>query len=63
MDRKKYFDAYPNINQFHFTSDGLAFTKKEIAESHQKTLRKGMVETVDKKNVGKNANTKETKIK
>jgi hypothetical protein len=43
---KKYFDSYPKVDEFHFTTDGLAFTDKEKAEKHQEHLKKGKIETV-----------------
>lgn len=35
---KKYFDAHPGIDKFYFTSDGMAFFKKEDANAHARTL-------------------------
>jgi hypothetical protein len=35
---KKYFDAHKDVNEFHFTSDGLAFFDKGKAQGHQKEL-------------------------
>jgi hypothetical protein len=36
---QKYFKAYPKIDEFWFTADGLAFTDAAKAEKHQKSIR------------------------
>lgn len=41
---KKYFDAHPGVDKFYFTSDGMAFFKKEDANAHARTLGDKKVE-------------------
>jgi hypothetical protein len=35
---KQYFDTHKDIDVFYFTSDGLAFTDKDVAKEHQRSV-------------------------
>lgn len=65
-NHKKYFDCHPDVNVFHFTTDGLAFREKGKAASHQKDLtgKPEQVETVKRgEKVEKPEPSKEEKLK
>lgn len=53
---KKYFDAHPKTNEFHFTTDGLAFFDINRAIDHQKSLdgKPGSVKSMKRPNEGMN---------
>jgi len=38
VDAKKYFDSYPSVDKFYFTTDGMAFADESKAKAHQKSL-------------------------
>jgi hypothetical protein len=40
------FKDYPNVKEFHFTSDEQAFESKGDAEAHQRSLKEGEVKTI-----------------
>lgn len=62
QDRKDYFKNYPNVDTFHFTSDGTAFFDKHEATGHAKGLDDKTVDTVHRKDLKKQkeSETKET---
>jgi hypothetical protein len=43
-DIQKYFNAHPGVDKFYFTSDGMAFFKREDATAHARTLPDKKVE-------------------
>ncbi len=49
MDVKKYFGSFPNVDVLHITSDNIVFTDDKKAKKHQSTLRKGSLETINRK--------------
>ena len=52
-----YFKAYPKVDAFHVTSDGSFFPEenKSMAESHQRSLKKGKIEVITRKEAGVSA--------
>lgn len=43
-----YFKAYPKCDVFFRTSDGQVFLQEDLAKNHQRTLKKGKLETIKK---------------
>ncbi|MBY0244502.1 MAG: hypothetical protein K2Q03_03505 [Sphingobacteriaceae bacterium] len=51
MKQNQYFENYPKVNVFHFTSDGYAFENGEQANEHAKSLEDNTVKTVTRAEV------------
>lgn len=48
---KSYFANHPNVDVFHFTSDGFAFFREKDAHNHSKHLQNDTITTITREEI------------